>query len=492
MKIKVIKFISLIKENKMIRLKAIFFTAVIGLMVLGLSPLNSFAEYPDPENLPFKMWDPHDRPKNGPTLNNVTHKVNIDWIRKWIANPKNHDIKARMPNLGLEKEEIEAVIAYLTSIADPEFPQIEFDPYLMLPESELEDDQYDKMDSLFTEGSAAFSASRCVICHRVNEAFGAVGVGPDLGKIYTKVNRNWLYQWIKEPQSYFSHTQMPKFRLSDEQLRGLVEFLMRDEQFKPTLEAYYGLTLDELDAKELYELPGEKELFNKSKETYQSLKGNQELIKKGKEIIEFRRCFVCHEIKGFDNLLPQPAKPAEYTGKFAKFSKLLNEVRCLSCHRIKGIGGHFAPDLSRAGSKLNEEWELDFLQRPNPVRPLLKQMPKFNLTKEEAALAVEFIETVLVDDEVEDLTGLEIDEAKSEKGKEVFYQKGCQTCHTIGTDGGVVGPNLNQAGTRLEPGYIKFHIQDPQRANPGSVEPNYGLSDDEIDNLTHFLLTLQD
>ena len=451
------------------------------------------AKVPTAETLPFIawLWDPHNRPKNGPTLNNVTHKVNIDWIRKWIANPKGHDINARMPNLRLTEEEIEAVIAYLASIADDDFPQINFDDYLKLPEGEMDDDQYDEMDSLVTDGKASFSASRCVLCHRVNEKFGAVGVGPDLGKIYVKINRNWLYQWIEEPQRYFPNSQMSQFRFDEEKLRGLVEFLMRDEQFKPQLEKYYGKTLDELDEASIYELPGELEMLEKNKKEYAALKADKNLVEKGKQIITFNRCFVCHDIKGINDLLPPQKTTPQYTGKHVKFQKLLNEVRCLTCHRMKGIGGHFAPDLSRAGSKLNDEWELDFLQRPNPIRPLLKQMPKFQISKEEAQAAVDFIETVLVSNEITDLD-ITPDEAEINKGKELFYGKGCNTCHTIGLEGGVVGPNLNQAGTRLEPGYILFHIKDPQRANPGAVEPNFGLTDGEAMSITHYLLTLQD
>lgn len=462
------------------------------LVVVSFSNLVAVrADYPEPENLPFTMWDPHNRPKNGPTLNNVTNKVNIDWIKDWIANPKSHDVKARMPNLKLTEEEVEAVVAYLASIADDDFPQIDFDDFLTLAEGELDDDQYEVMDGLFAEGKAVFSASRCVICHRVKEEFGAVGVGPDLGKIFTKVNRNWLYQWIKEPQGYFQNTQMAQFRLDDEKLRGLVEFLMRDGQFRPDIESFYGMTLDELDEKGVYELPSEDELSRKSKEAFAALRADDALVAKGKEIITFRRCFVCHDIKGFEDLLPPQKEAPAYTGKFAKFAELLDEVRCLTCHRMKGIGGHFAPDLSRAGSKLKEEWELDFLQRPNPIRPLLKQMPKFNLSAEEAALAVEFIETVLVSDEVTKMD-ISIDEGEVAKGRELFDSKGCVTCHTVGTDGGVVGPSLNQAGTRLEPGFIMFHLKNPQLANPGAVEPNFGLTDEEAMSVTHFLMTLQD
>lgn len=474
---------------KKIKNKFIICLILLGSICLNLPTLS--AAYPEPESLPFAMWDPHNRPKNGPTLKNVTNKVNLNWIKNWIANPKGHDLKARMPNLRLSQDEVEAVVAYLASIADTNFPKIEFDKFLTLPESEFDDEQYEKMDSLFSEGKGLFSSSRCVICHRVNGEFGAVGVGPDLGKIFIKVNRNWLYQWIKDPQGYFANTQMSKFRLDDEKLRALVEFLMRDEQFKPTLESFYGKTLDELDKDGIYELPGEDSMIKESQEGYAALRGNKELIEKGKQIITFRRCFVCHDIEGFEDLLPPQKAIPENTGKFAKFNKLLNEIRCLTCHRIKGIGGHFAPDLSRAGSKLRQEWELDFLQRPNPVRPLLKQMPKFNLSQEEAELAVEFIETVLVSDEVATLN-ITPDDAEVEKGKEIFYAKGCNTCHTVGSAGGVVGPSLNQAGTRLEPGFIMFHIKDPQKANPGAVEPNFGLSDEEATSITHFLMTLRD
>lgn len=474
------------------KINKIFLISVVIILGLNLNAAILRADDQDPEVLPFKMWDPHNRPKNGPTLNNVTHKVNINWIKKWIADPKGHDTKARMPNLRLTEEEIEAVIAYLVSIADPDFPQIEFDDFLLKPDSEFDDEQYSKMDNLFKIGKAAFSASRCVLCHRVDEEFGNVEVGPDLGKIYIKVNRNWLYQWIKEPQSYFANTQMSKFRLDDEQLRGLVEFIMRDEQFKPELEKYYGMTLDELDEKGMYELPGEGEMLKESKEAFEALKTNSELVAKGKQIITFRRCFVCHDIKGLEDLLPPQKAVPEVTGQFAKFTKLLNEIRCLTCHRIKGIGGHFAPDLSRAGSKLKDEWELDFLQRPNPIRPLLQQMPKFNLSEEEAKLAVEFIETVLVSDEVPVLENIVSSEQDVEAGKSLFYAKGCNTCHTIGNNGGIVGPNLNQAGTRLEPGFILFHVKDPQKANPGSVEPNFGLTDEEAMSITKFLITLQD
>ena len=128
---------------KKIRTILILFALLTSVSFLRI--VNVKADLPEadilkPETLPFVawLWDPHNRPKNGPTLNNVTHKVNIDWLRKWIANPKGHDINARMPNLRLTEEEIEAVIAYLASIADNDFSQVSFDEFLTLPEGELD------------------------------------------------------------------------------------------------------------------------------------------------------------------------------------------------------------------------------------------------------------------------------------------------------------------------------------------------------------------
>ena len=496
----------------MSRFKYLIISVIIAsFFVIPMNLVSSFGEVVDmvysepPPPLPFKLKDPHNRPKNGPTLKNVTHKVHIDWIRKWIDNPKGHDPKARMPKLRLEEKEIEAIIAYLASIADEDFPQTEWEPFLYKGEDDMSEEEWDEMDALFAEGKLIFSASRCIICHRVDGEFGVVGVGPDLGAIVTKVNRNWLFDWIKKPQGYFSGTQMSRFKLTDEQLRQVVEFVMRDDQFKPEINEYYGITREEYEEGD-YTLPGELELLKKSQDEYATLRKNKELVEEGKRVIEVTRCFLCHQIKGFEdkNLLPQPIAEAEdedpmemetiATGEDAVFAKLIDEIRCLTCHRMRGIGGHFAPNLTRAGSKLKQEWEIDFLQSPNPIRPMLKQMPRFKLIEEDAIAATNFIEKFLVSSEVPimDIDEDELTDEQIEKGRAIFFEKGCQACHTAGEEAGAIGPSLDQAGTRLETGFIFFHIQDPQRANPGAVEPKFDLSDEEILDLTHFLVTLQE
>ena len=53
----------------------------------------------------------------------------------------------------------------------------------------------------------------------------------------------------------------------------------------------------------------------------------------------------------------------------------------------------------------------------------------------------------------------------------------------------MVGPNLGTVGDRLQQSYILYHLKNPQQANPQAVEPNFGLSDDELKALVGFWQT---
>jgi mono/diheme cytochrome c family protein len=438
--------------------------------------------------LPFELDDPHKRPKNGPTLKNIVHKANKEWLKKWISNPLEMVPNARMPRLMLNDDEIEAVLAYLESIADKELPKQKWDPYLQKSEDDMSDEEYEKMDELVSGGKAVWGRARCNLCHPVKGEGGAVGVGPDLGKISEKINRDWLYLWIKEPKSYFHNTQMARYRFDDTELRHLVEFIMRDWDFKSEEE---DEDEDETEESEAVSEEAKENEAGEGEETEAiaklSIIPDGTLAEKGKRIMELSRCFICHEIEGISDLLPIPKKDNKTE---EGFEKLLNDIRCMTCHNIQGKGGTFAPELTHEGSKLKETWIKDFLQKPDIIRPLLKQMPKFNITAEEAEAAVKFIEEHFVGDEIplEKFADLKPTEEEINKGKELYDAKGCRSCHAI-SDGGVVGPNLKRVGDRLENGYIFSHLKDPHMEMPDAVEPNYELTDEEATAITHYLMS---
>jgi mono/diheme cytochrome c family protein len=210
-------------------------------------------------------------------------------------------------------------------------------------------------------------------------------------------------------------------------------------------------------------------------------------VEKGKRIIELNRCFICHEIEGISELLPVSSEQSEPTNDF---EKLLNDIKCMTCHNVQGNGGTFAPELTHEGSKLKGSWIQGFVETPDIIRPLLKQMPKFNLTSEEAETAANFVEEFFVSEEIplDKFADVGPIEEQINKGKELYDARGCKTCHTIAS-GGIVGPNLKRVGDRLENGFIFFHLKDPHHETPDAVEPNYNLTDEEATALTHFLMS---
>ncbi|MFQ5797613.1 MAG: c-type cytochrome [Bacteroidota bacterium] len=405
------------------------------------------------------------RPKNGPPLTNIVHKVNQRWLYQWLKNPKSHDPTAQMPNLQLEDAEIRAIISYLTSIADTMFPKVSWNAYLLKDEEDWSDEDWVQLDLAISGGEKVWRRSRCTICHMVEGRGGFVNVrvGKSLSKIAGKVKRDWVFQWIKEPQSYFPETFMPRYRLSDDLIKDLAVYLTYADPFLPYEEEQENI--DEISP---------------------SLDVDQ--IAFGKRTIELSRCILCHDVKGIREMMPVAKREDEPSGGFFG---LLNDVRCLTCHTIAGKGGDYAPELTFEGSKLKFGWITDFLAAPDIIRPLSQQMPRFNLTEQEAETAARFIEEnfLRADMNLEVTINANPTRSKIEAGEKIYSGKGCHACHAIQGEGGAVGPDLTTVGDRLEPEYIFFHLKHPNRAVPFSPEPNYGLSDEEALALTYFLMS---
>ena len=102
---------------------------------------------------------------------------------------------------------------------------------------------------------------------------------------------------------------------------------------------------------------------------------------------------------------------------------------------------------------------INFLINPKTLRPILTfRMPQFNMRKEEASIAADYLKTVFQTRAVD----LETQSRKSYASEQVTlgrqlydvkYQ--CQACHTLGSTGGYIGPNLSNAGNWLNATWIK-------------------------------------
>ncbi len=80
----------------------------------------------------------------------------------------------------------------------------------------------------------------------------------------------------------------------------------------------------------------------------------------------------------------------------------------------------------------------------------------------------------------------------AEVGKRLYVNKyGCNGCHSLGQDGGKVGPALDRAGFRLNGTWVYRWIKNPQAMKPETRMPALGLSDADAKAVTLYLSTLR-
>jgi cytochrome c oxidase subunit 2 len=95
-----------------------------------------------------------------------------------------------------------------------------------------------------------------------------------------------------------------------------------------------------------------------------------------------------------------------------------------------------------------------------------------------------------------------VDDPLVRQGKQTFLAQSCVNCHTIrGTSAqGRFGPDLTHVAARktIAAGTIELNrmnlrrwINDPQQSKPGCLMPAFGLSDQNVDQITDYLMSLR-
>jgi mono/diheme cytochrome c family protein len=482
-----------------------------------------------------KVLVPDDDP---PPLTHVAEKTSREWIYAWIKNPQAYAASATMPNFQLTDQNAADISTFLIAQSTPSSAT----KNVSLPASSAAPATADA-----TEAATLYGGSFCSSCHAVQNAAGnLVGgdFGPELTRIGSKVNPDWLRRWLKDPAAYEPGTRMPHYRFDEKQINLLSSFLLnkKDDDFLANVH-----------------LPA----------------ADPDSIARGKRLVTESGCAACHQINGIStpqNFAPDLSRvgsralsqilflpgmkhslPDYITAKIhdprsfgtalkmPKFNlndqqvaalttallaqtdraaglpgdllfsaerrsnyhpggdagRLVDDLRCLSCHSIRGNGGDMAPDLTWEGSAVQRAWLEEFMSNPNTLRPaLIRRMPKFNLSPAEIRTISDYIlsanQAPEIDSQLLDPRALGPDAAA--RGKQLFYSKyGCQACHIADykNDKGYVGPALASVGNRLTPGWMYQWLRNPNALRPDTMMPNFNLKEDEARDLTAFLMTLK-
>jgi len=491
----------------------------------------------------------------GPDLTNIGAKVSRAWIYKWLKEPRTildkdgnvtvngYETEPRMPKFRLSDPELLGLSAYLSVQTVRVLAPYKIDTRVVAA--------WSKNPELISQGELRFRQMFCSTCHslavtRAGETKLIGGdIGPELSKVGSKVNPDWLIAWLRDPQGYLPHTRMPRYGWSDEDLYKVTQYVttkLTDSDLLASVPPLGPPTEQEIQV-------GRRLFLEKGCASCHSMEGlNPQkdfgpdlsaIGRKNASELEFGSANIPHNLVSYIQAklqdptsvnpaarMPQynwnqsdlnavttallstkgapatsalqnlvvPQKEAEFhpTGPFAE---VYNRYKCYSCHKFNGYGGDLAPDLSYEGSRAQRQWLVDFLKNPQTLRPTLTfRMPQFNMSDKDAATLADYMTMVLQYPSANPaaLDAKQFTPAMAALGKQLYEVKyQCQSCHTIGGTGGYVGPNLNNAGKWLTPAWIEAWLRDPQLLIPDTIEPRRNFTEDEVHALTAYLVTLR-
>ena len=154
--------------------------------------------------------------------------------------------------------------------------------------------------------------------------------------------------------------------------------------------------------------------------------------------------------------------------------RLFETHGCRGCHKLNGVGGSVGPDLTEEGAARRQpQWlERHFLD-PNAVSPS-SAMPNFHFTREQAR-ALTFYMLSLTNEQMGAFYSSVRVIPSASYGRQLFVEKNCIACHSIGGVGAKNGPDLLDITKRHSQGWLDEQLVNPEAIYPGSIMPAYDL-----------------
>lgn len=428
-------------------------------------------------------------PRPGPPLTHVKDKVTKEWAHSWLLSPRSFRPTTRMPHFfgQLNAREVE--------IRKPNGQSIRYSP------QEVEELQAASIvEYLFSKsatrnypepaagrsgdaarGKALAEQVGCIACHKFEEDYPAELKGvlsyeeefaPNLANAGRKFNRAWLFHWLKNPKHYMPQTNMPSFRLTDQEALDMTEYLLSlqasneerrvrnlrtwEERKLPSGERAQEL-LDHLVLEQLDQVFGRIEAELQLRTKYDTPQKRVEFL--GNKLVANFGCFSCHEIDGWTDL---EGIGTELTGAQPWSNKFLDKLD-FGQTKYDGINYHGTrfrdnstgqPYVSRltgsADIKIHHTKKDFLLHKVMEPRVFdggmlaskhwseLLKMPNFEFSKEEAEALAVFVLS-FTNEEVRGLVDrkrkrMSESERWLNRGARIIRDSNCLACHRLSLD----------------------------------------------------------
>jgi mono/diheme cytochrome c family protein len=484
----------------------------------------------DPQGQPFEQTG------NPPPLTHIAEKTKQTWIYAWLKNPTAYAASATMPDFQLKDDEVRDISAFLVAQSTPSLKAAKSLPTPAVPSG-------DAATAASQQGASVYGEAYCASCHAIQNAAGLLvggNIGPELTRIGSKTNPDWIARWLRDPKSYDLKTLMPRYRVDEKDIGLITAFLgsKTDSDFignvnLPAVSAdqiahgktlviekgcnacheingvkhadNFGPDLTEVGSRSLAKVPVIESVphllpdylaakIRKPRIFGEGLKMPQYTFTSGQvNALVIALLAQTSVASGLPASLRIAAAPRSTYAPGGKAGQLIDEMQCFSCHVMNGRGGPMAPELTWEGTAVQRAWLVDFLKKPNTLRPaLIRRMPKFNMTDAEANTLADYIGASyqVPSSRDDDAEVARMSNGNPDHGKELFYGRyACQSCHIVDSahDKGYVGPTLTAVGSRLTPLWMFRWVKHAGSLHPGTLEPNFDATDEDARDLVAFL-----
>ncbi len=207
--------------------------------------------------------------------------------------------------------------------------------------------------------------------------------------------------------------------------------------------------------------------------------------------------FVIFLVLTVDTLGQLDKRAPEITQAVDDGKMVWHKYDCIGCHTILGNGTYFAPDLTKVAVHKPKSYLKQFMMDPKGVKGDAV-MPTLGISSDEADKLFAFLDWISKVDtnnwppEPILATAASVGGKELTAGQLVYQSQGCSNCHSINGIGGSSGPDLTKVGSRHDRDWFIGHFKDPQKYVKNSAMPPITASNQEIDQLTAYMLTLKE
>ena len=421
----------------------------------------------------------------GPNLSKINTKTTKEWAMKWIKSPKSFRHNSRMPSFfGQENNsDPNSIKRNDTEI----FTMVEY----LFNNNSKATKHSKKYIGNKENGEKLFNAVGCSGCHiiapnetglpDINNTYTLLSQqGPNLINLGSKTTSEWIYQWIKDPTSYWPDTKMPNLRLTNQEAKDITAYLLSfsDKNFESIEPPKLDLEeLDKIAIGWLKNIYPEVEAEN----TFDNMNYLDKINYVADKSIRYYGCTGCHDIPGYED-----AKPigVELTHEG---SKPIDKLDFGYIHNI---------------NHTNYAWFQQKLKNPRifdrdkVVVPEDKlRMPNFYFSDEEIDAIVTAILS-FTDDKISlNVIANNFTSKEALEGHKIIKDLNCQGCHVIENFGGQIvdhiglpefsPPNLNTEGNKVHSDWLYSFLKQPTiiRPNLQVRMPTFNLTDKDLNAL---------